>query len=118
MMFYAFSKITEATATIPEILSKLEKFGSEQCPEWFRFYQILGIFAIGSNEAERTFSTLQRTKTWLRNRLSDSTNEILLKLSSLDIQLTDDAINFIVQDFIKNLGCAKSRNVALFLETD
>ncbi|CAF4194678.1 unnamed protein product, partial [Rotaria sordida] len=115
---YAFSKITEGITTIPAILSKLAKFGSEQCPEWFRFYQILGTFAIGSNEAERMFSTLRRIKTWLRNRLSDNTVEILLKLSSLDIQLTDDAVNFIVEDFVKNPGRAKSRNVALFLETD
>ncbi|CAF1576477.1 unnamed protein product, partial [Rotaria sordida] len=70
------------------------------------------------NEAERMFSTLRRIKTWLRNRLSDNTVEILLKLSSLDIQLTDDAVNFIVEDFVKNPGRAKSRNVALFLETD
>ncbi|CAF1531987.1 unnamed protein product, partial [Rotaria sordida] len=47
---YAFSKITEGITTIPAILSKLAKFGSEQCPEWFRFYQILGTFAIGLNE--------------------------------------------------------------------
>ena len=38
--------------------------------------------------------------------------------SSLDIQLTDDGIDFIVQDFIKNPGRAKSRNVTLFFESD
>ncbi|CAF1640730.1 unnamed protein product, partial [Adineta ricciae] len=96
---YAFSKIVEGISTIPAILSQLAKFGSEQCPEWFRFYQILGTFAIGSNEAERTFSTLRRIKSWLRNRLSDSTIEILVKLSSLKMELTEDIINCIVQDF-------------------
>lgn len=115
---YAFSKIIKGITTIPAILSKLAKFGSEQCPEWFRFYQILGTFAVGSNEAERMFSTLRRIKTWLRNRLSDNTVEILLKLSSLNIQLTDDGVNFIVQDFVKHPGRAKSRNIALFLEGD
>lgn len=115
---YSFSKITEGLTTIPMVLSKLAEFGSEQCPEWFRFYQIIATFAVGSNEAERMFSTLRRIKTWLRNRLSDSTVEMLLKVSSLDIQLTDDAIDFIVQDFIKNPGRAKSRNIALFLESD
>jgi hypothetical protein len=115
---YAFYKITEGITTIPAILSQLAKFGSEQCSEWFRFYQVLGTFAIGSNEAERMFSTLRRTKTWLRNRLSDNTVEILLKLASLDIELTDDAANFIIQDFVKNPGRAKSRNITLFLESD
>jgi hypothetical protein len=115
---YAFRTITEGVTTIPEILLKLAKFGSEQCPEWYRFYQILGTFAIGSNEAERMFSTLRRIKTWLRNRLSDNSVETLLKLSALDIQLTDDAVDFIVQDFVKNPGRAKSRNIALFLEND
>ena len=54
----------------------------------------------------------------MRNRLSDTTVEILLKVSSLDIQLTDDAVNFIVQDFVKNPGRAKSRNITLFFKTD
>jgi len=115
---YAFYKITEGVTTIPAILSKLAKFGSEQCPEWYRLYQIFGTFAVGSNEAERMFSTLRRIKTWMRNRLSDTTVEILLKVSSLDIQLTDDAVNFIVQDFVKNPGRAKSRNITLFFKTD
>ncbi len=44
--------------------------------------------------------------------------ETLLKLSALDIQLTDDAVDFIVQDFVKNPGRAKSRNIAMFLEND
>ena len=115
---HAFYKIIEGVTTIPAILSKLARFGDKQCPEWFRFYQILGTFAIGSNEVERMFSGLRRIKTWLRNRLSDSTVEMLLKLSSLDIRLTDDAIDSIVHDFIKNPGRAKSRNVALFVEGD
>ncbi|CAF1207966.1 unnamed protein product [Adineta ricciae] len=97
--------------TIPAILLQLAEFGSEQCPEWFRFYQILGTFAIGSNEAERTFSTL-------RNRLSDTTIEILVKLSSLKIELTEYIINCIVQDFVKNPGRTKSHNITLFLKDD
>ncbi len=115
---YAFRTITEGVTTLPEILLKLAKFGSEQYPEWYQFYQILETFAIGSNEAERMFSTLRRIKTWLRNRLSDNSVETLLKLSALEIQLTDDAVDFIVQDFVKNPGRAKSRNIALFLEND
>ncbi len=115
---YAFQKIVENVTSIPSILLKLAKYGSEQCPEWFRLYQVLATFAVGSNEAERMFSTLRRIKSWLRNRLSDTTVEILLKLSSLDIQLTDQAIDFIIQDFIKNPGRAKSRNITLFFETD
>jgi len=115
---YAFHEIVENISSIPSILSTLAKHGSEQCPEWFRLYQILGTFAVGSNEAERTFSTLRRIKSWLRNRLSDTTVEMLLKLSSLDIQLTDEGMDFIIQDFIKNPGRAKSRNITLFLEGD
>ncbi|CAF4546828.1 unnamed protein product [Rotaria sp. Silwood2] len=115
---YAFLKIVENISSIPSILLRLAKLGSEQCTEWFRLYQILATFAVDSNEAERMFSTLRRIKSWLRNRLSDTTVEILLKLSNLDIQLTDDGIDFIVQDFIKNPGCAKSRNVTLFFESD
>ncbi len=115
---YAFQKIVDNITSIPSILLKLAKYGSEQCPEWFRLYQLLATFAVGSNEAERMFSTLRRIKSWLRNRLSDTTVEILLKLSSLDIQLTDEGIDFIVQDFIKNPGRAKSRNITLFVEDD
>jgi hypothetical protein len=64
------------------------------------------------------FSTLRRIKSWSRNQFSDSTIEALVKVSSLDIQLTDEAINYIIQDFVKNPGRAISRNVKLFLETD
>ncbi|CAF1136480.1 unnamed protein product [Rotaria sordida] len=110
--------IVENITSIPLILSRLAKFGSEQCPEWFRLYKILATFAVGSNEPERMFSALRRIKTWLRNRLSDTTVEILLKLSILDIQLTDYGIDFIVQDFIKNSERAKSRNVTLFFQSD
>ncbi|CAF3712042.1 unnamed protein product [Rotaria socialis] len=115
---YAFLKIVQNISSIPSILLRLAKLGSEQCPEWFRLYQILATFAVGSNEAERMFSILRRIKSWLRNRLNDTTIEILLKLSSLNIQLTDDGIDFIIQDFIKSPGRAKSRNVTLFFESD
>ncbi len=114
---YSFYKIIENVSSIPSILLKLAKYGSEQSPEWYRLYQVLATFAVGSNEAERMFTTLRRIKSWLRNRLSDTSVEILLKLSSLDIELTDEAINFIIQDFIKNPGRAKSRNVTLFFES-
>jgi len=115
---YAFCKIVENLTSIPSILLKLAKSGSEQCLEWYRLYQILATFAVGSNESERMFSTLRRIKSWSRNQFSDSTIEALVKVSSLDIQLTDEAINYIIQDFVKNPGRAKSRNVKLFLETD
>ena len=113
---HAFRKITEDSASISSILGKLAKYGSEQCPEWYRLYQILATFAIGSNEAERMFSSLKRTKTYLRNRLSDNTIEMLLKISSLDLPLTSEAISFIIKDFIQNPGRAKARNVTLFFE--
>jgi len=113
-----FCKIVENLTSIPSILLKLAKSGSEQCSEWYRLYQILATFAVGSNESERMFSTLRRIKSWSRNQFSDSTIEALVKVSSLDIQLTDEAINYIIQDFVKNPGRAKSRNVKLFLETD
>jgi hypothetical protein len=113
---HAFRKVTENTTSISSILKKLAKYASEQCSEWYRLYQILATFAVGSNEAERIFSTLRRTKSYLRNRLSNSTIEILLKISSLDLQLTDEAINFIIKDFIQNPGRAKTRNITLFFE--
>ena len=113
---HAFRKITEDSTSISSILGKLAKYGSEQCPEWYRLYQILATFAIGSNEAERMFSSLKRTKTYLRNRLSDNTIEMLLKISSLDLPLTSEAISFIIKDFIQNPGRAKARNVTLFFE--
>jgi hypothetical protein len=62
---YSFYKIVENVTSIPSILLKLAKYGSEQCPEWYRLYQILATFAVGSNEAERMFSTLRRIKSWL-----------------------------------------------------
>ena len=47
---------------------------------------------------------------------SDNTIEMLLKISSLDLPLTSEAISFIIKDFIQNPGRAKARNVTLFYE--
>ena len=41
---------------------------------------------------------------------------MLLKISSLDLPLTSEAISFIIKDFIQNPGRAKARNVTLFYE--
>ena len=65
---------------------------------------------------ERTFSTLRRIKSWLRNSLSDTTLEILIKMSANKVDLTDDAIKFIIEDFISNPQRAKSRNISVFIE--
>ncbi len=43
---------------------------------------------------------------------------MLLKRSNLDLQLTDEAISFIIQDFIKILDIQKTRNITLFFEND
>jgi hypothetical protein len=113
---YAFLTIVGDLTSIEAILHRLALHGSEQCPEWYKLFQILATFAIGSNETERTFSTLRRIKSWLRNSLSDSTLEILVKMSALKIDLTDHAIKFIIEDFVSNPQRAKSRNVSVFIE--
>jgi hypothetical protein len=48
--------------------------------------------------------------------LSDQTLEISIKLSTLKIDLTDDAIKFIIDDFISHPQRAKHRNVSVFIE--
>jgi hypothetical protein len=113
---FAFLTIVGDRTSIATITQHLAHHGSEQCSEWFKLYQILATFAAGSNEAERTFSTLRRTKSYLRNSLGDQTLEILIKLSTLKIDLTDDAINFIVDDFVSNPQRAKHRNVSIFIK--
>lgn len=115
---YAFLTIVGDLHSISSIMSQLVKHGDEQCAEWYRLYQLFATFAIGSNESERMFSALRRIKTWLRNRLSNTSLEILVKASSLDIVLTEDAINFIIDDFVRNPGRAKSRNVRSFFQND
>ena len=57
---------------------------------------------------------LPRIKSWLRNSLSDSTLEILMKISSTKVDLTEDAIKFIIEDFISNPQRPKQRNVSVF----
>jgi hypothetical protein len=39
---------------------------------------------------------------------------LFFSVSRFDIQLTHEAIDFIIQDFIKSPGRAKSHNIALF----
>ena len=58
----------------------------------------------------------KRIKSWLRNGLSNSTLEILIKVSALKIDLTDDAIKFIIEDFMSNPQRAKRRNISVFTE--
>ncbi|CAF3776542.1 unnamed protein product [Rotaria sordida] len=113
---FAFLTIVGNITSITSITQRLAQHGSEQCPEWYKLFQILATFGIGLNEAERTFSTLKRIKSWLRNGLSNSTLEILIKVSSLKVNLTDDAIKFIIDDFISNPQRAKRRNISVFTE--
>ncbi len=47
---------------------------------------------------------------------SDSTLEILIKMSALQIDLTDDANKFIIEDFVSNPNRAKARNISVFIE--
>ena len=111
----AFLIIVGDLTSITTITQRLAQHGSEQCSEWYKLYQIMATFVIGSNEAERTFSTLRRTKTWLRNSLSDTTLQILIKMSALKVDLTEAAVNFIIEDFISNPQRAKHRNIKVSL---
>ena len=110
----AFLRIVGDVSSISAITYRLAQHGSEQCPEWYQLFQILATFSVGSNEAERSFSMLRRIKSWLRNSLSDSTLEILMKISSSKVDLTEDAIKYIIEDFISNPQRAKYRNVSVF----
>ena len=113
---HSFLVLTKELNTIQSILQQLAKYGQEQASEWYKLYQILGTFAIGSNEAERCFSTLRRIKSWQRNRISDSTLEICIKASEFNSCLDDEAIQFIIHDFISHPGREKFRNVAVFMD--
>ena len=113
---FAFLTIVGNVTTITAIIERLAQHGAQQCAEWYKLFQILGTFAVGSNEAERTFSTLRRIKTWLRNNLSDTTLEILIKMSAVKPDLTDEAMKFIMDDFISNPQRAKRRNISVFIE--
>ncbi|CAF1620225.1 unnamed protein product [Didymodactylos carnosus] len=55
--------IKDDKANIYEILEEIVTHGSELTPEWYLLYQILPTYGVGSNEAERGFSTLRRVKT-------------------------------------------------------
>ncbi|CAF4991488.1 unnamed protein product [Rotaria sp. Silwood1] len=113
---FAFLTIVGDVTSITAIVKRLAEHGSEQCSEWYNLFQILATFAVGSNEAERTFSTLRRIKSWLRNSLSDTTLEVLVKMSAMKVNLSDDAIQFIIEDFINNPQQAKRRNIKVFID--
>ncbi len=113
---HSFLVSTKDLNSIQSILQQLAKYGQEQASEWYKLYQLLGTFAIGSNEAERSFSTLRRIKSWQRNRISNSVLEICIKASTLAPCLTDEAIQFIIRDFVSHPGRAKSRNITIFLD--
>jgi hypothetical protein len=114
---HSFLVLTTDLNSIQSILQQLAVHGQEQASEWYKLYQLLGTFAIGSNEAERSFSTLRRIKTWQRNRISDSAVEICIKVSTLAPCLTDEAIQFVIRDFVSHPGRAKSRNITIFLNS-
>ena len=110
---HAFLELTKDLNSIQSILQHLAIYGQEQAAEWYKLYQILATFPIGSNEAERSFSTLRRIKSWQRNRISDSALEICIKASTLAPCLTDEAIQFVIRDFVSHPGRAKSRNITI-----
>jgi len=115
---HSFLVLIKDLNSIQSILQQLAHHGQEQASEWYKLYQLLGTFAIGSNEAERSFSTLRRIKTWQRNRISDSAMEICIKVSTLAPCLTDEAIQFIIRDFVSHPGRAKSRNITISSNSD
>ncbi|CAF2011031.1 unnamed protein product [Rotaria magnacalcarata] len=115
---HAFLVLTKDSNNIDSILQQLAKHGQQQASEWYKLYQVLATFAIGSNEAERSFSTLRRIKSWQRNRISDSTLEICIKASNLSANLSDEAIKFIIRDFISHPRRAESRNITVFMENN
>jgi hypothetical protein len=115
---HSFLTLTKDKTTITSILAHLANYAQEQAPEWYRLYQVLATFAVGSNEAERTFSALRRIKSWQRNRISNSTAEICIKFAMLAPTLTNEAIQYIINDFISHPGRAKTRNITIFMDDD
>lgn len=115
---HSFLTLTKDKTTITSVLAHLAKYGQEQAPEWYRLYQVLATFAIGSNEAERSFSALRRIKSWQRNRISSSTAEICIKVATLAPTLTEEATQYIIHDFISHPSRAKTRNITIFMEDD
>jgi hypothetical protein len=115
---HSFLSLTKDKNTITSILVHLANCGQEQASEWYRLYQVLATFAVGSNEAERSFSALRRIKSWQRNRISSSTVEICIKFATLAPTLTEEAIQYIIHDFISHPGRAKTRHITIFIEDD
>ncbi|CAF3388743.1 unnamed protein product [Rotaria sp. Silwood2] len=83
--------------------------------EWFKLYQTLTTLPIGSNERERSFSALQRTKTKLRDSLSSTALETAVKFTILKPNVTDDDLDNIVQYFCNYPERAKARNIKIFI---
>ena len=48
---FAFLTIIGDVTSITAITQRLAEHGSEQCSEWYKLFQILATFAVGSNEA-------------------------------------------------------------------
>jgi hypothetical protein len=111
---HSFLILTKDLNSIQSILQHMAIHGQKQAAEWFKIYPILGTFAIGSNEAERSFLTLRRVKTYQRNRISDTSLEICIKASTLLPSLTDEAIQFIIRDFVSHPSRVKSRSITIF----
>jgi len=114
----SFLALTKDKATITSVLRHLANYGQEHALEWYRLYQVLATFAMGSNEAERSFSALRRIKSWQRNRISSSTVEICIKVATLAPTLTEEAIQYIIDDFKSHPGRAKTRNITIFMDDD
>ncbi|CAF1593476.1 unnamed protein product [Rotaria magnacalcarata] len=89
--------------------------GQYLVPGWFKLYQILTTLPIGSNECERSFSTLQRIKTKLRNKLSSTALETAVKFSILKPHVTQADLDDIVQNFVIHPGRAKARSIYIYI---
>ncbi|CAF2883635.1 unnamed protein product [Rotaria sp. Silwood2] len=76
---------------------------------------ILTTLPNGSNECERSFSALQRIKSKLRNNLSSTALETVVKFSILKPHVTDEDLDDIGQHFCMYPGQAKARNIKIYI---
>ncbi|CAF1661005.1 unnamed protein product [Rotaria magnacalcarata] len=79
-------------------------------------HKILTTLPIGSNECERSFSTLQRIRTKRRNKLSFTALETAVKFSILKPHVTEADLDDIVQNFVMQPGRAKARSIYIYIQ--
>ncbi|CAF1610626.1 unnamed protein product, partial [Didymodactylos carnosus] len=112
----SFRSLTKKIKGIIEITQHLAKTDLFITSQWFTFYQILSTYPLGVNECERSFSAVTRIKTKLRNRLGTDALETAVKYTMIKPDVTDEDIDYIVTNFYSNPGCAKSRNVRIYID--